>query len=187
MDKCQRPLWTILAACLAAIVLIGPAFAAGNYTLALNPGIAAPPVTDSPAKDIKANPNYTGHLRIYVTEKISRWADYSGVKYDNAFLDFAYEGNLNLPYQGSLTDTILWDGSQLWSDLQASNVRIMAVVFNPDGVLSYSDNQNPHSNPFTAYQADATAAADETETWPNVTDYPGFTHTVFIEEGTRTT
>ncbi len=187
MDKCQRPLWTFLAVCLAAIVLIGSAFAAGNYTLAPSPGTTSAPVINSPAKDIKANPNYTGHLRIYVTEKVSRWADYSGVKYDNAFLDFAYEINLNLPYQGSLTDTVIWDGSQAWSDLQASNVRIIAVAFNPDGVLSYSDDQNPHTNPFTAYQADATAAADETETWANETAYPGFTHTVFIEEGTRTT
>jgi len=187
LNKCQRPLRTFPAVCLAIVIMIGSAFAAGDYTTVASQGETPRPMPVVAARDVQANPNYTGYLRIYVTEKTSRWATYSGTKYNYGFLDFAYGDYLNLAYMESLTDTILWDGSQSWSDLSASNVRIMAVAFSPDGTTRYSDENNPHTNPYTAYPVDAAAAADLTETWPNTSTYPGFTHTVFIEEGTRTT
>lgn len=187
MNHCQRQLWTFLAACLAAVLLIGTAFAAGDYTQAPNSGARQQPLSVVATRDVQDNPDYTGHLRIYITEKSSRWATYSGGKYNYGFLDFAYDDEITLSYLESLTDTVLWDGSGSWSDLTANNVRVIAAVFSSDGTLNYADDENPHTNPYTAYPVDAAAAADLSESWPNETNYPGFTHTVFVEEGTRTT
>jgi thiol-disulfide isomerase/thioredoxin len=119
---------------------------------------------------------YTGRLRVYIAEPVSRWNMYNGAPYHFGFLGFAVNEDISVTdsYQKSVT----WNG-----DVSESNVMVMAVVFNSEPHQGYA--YPPSGNPFTAYYTDATAAATPGTTGYNVVA-DGFSHTVFAEEGTAT-
>lgn len=187
MTTFKKNLSTALTTLLAVVVLYGLVYATVNFSVKPNLDPQARHAVEEPVRDVKANPNYTGTLRIFVTEKVSQVDDYSNTAYDYGFIDFAYDAPLDLPYLDSYTDTITWDGSGV-SGLDFANVRMIAACYNPEGErrYSYPDPPNPPTFPYQAYPVDATAAADLAQTWANQSDYPGFTHTVFIEKGTAT-
>lgn len=120
--------------------------------------------------------SYTGRLRVYVVEPVSRWNMYNGQPYHFGFLGFAVNEQISIEdtYQKSVT----WAG-----DISESNAMVMAVVFNSEPHQGYA--HPPSGHPFTAYYTDATAAATPGNTGYN-TVTTGFTHTVFVEEGTAT-
>jgi hypothetical protein len=50
-----------------------------------------------PQEPMKADgKDLTGRIAIYMIEPTSRWSDYGGSRYHNAFIDWAYNGNFNL-------------------------------------------------------------------------------------------
>ena len=121
---------------------------------------------------------YTGHLRIYIAEKESRWDDDSGKPYHFGFIDYAYNEKLSINYLDTYTDSITWNG-----DVEADNLIVFAAVFNPIANVGYA--YPPETNPFEAHYVDAAAGATTGNTsYNSVTE--DFTHTVFIEEGTAT-
>jgi hypothetical protein len=100
---------------------------------------------------------YTGRLRVFIVEPISRWNNAQGDPYDFAFLDWAINTDIELVPDEVFEDTTTWDGNQNgFSDITRNNIMVIAAVFNSEEHVGYSDPpENLH--PFEAYWADQTA------------------------------
>jgi glutaredoxin len=104
---------------------------------------------------------YGGHVRVYITEKVSSmgWIDTAGQPYTFPFLDYAFNEDLTIPAGDSWTDTIQWDGTAHgFPSITENNIMIIAAVFNDEWHQGYS--YPPSSNPFDAYYVDDAAAFD---------------------------
>jgi len=121
---------------------------------------------------------YTGHLRVYVVEPVSRWKNNNGEPYHFGFLDFAFNDDISIDPQDTLQKSITWEG-----DVTEENVMVIAVVSNSEEHQEYASP--PSDKPFKAYYTDAAAAATPGNTGYNMVT-TGFTHTVFVEEVTAT-
>ena len=83
---------------------------------------------------------YSGYVRGYVTEKISRWNTYNGVPYHHAMIGaFAFNQAISVPAGDSITLTTTWDGSTDFSDLEQSNTKIMVAVYDAGGASGEVD------------------------------------------------
>lgn len=112
---------------------------------------------------------YDGHIRVYVTEKVSRrgWRDSHNRPYEFAFLDYAFDQAIHIDPAESWDDTAAWNGNNHddgygndFGDLAEDNVMVIAAVFNSEWHQGYAypdDPEDPH--PFDAYYVDETAAA----------------------------
>ncbi len=122
--------------------------------------------------------NYTGKLRVFIAEPLSRWNMHDGNPYHFGCLGIPTQTDISIPYHTWYDQNFTWTGS--FSD---NNIMVMAAVYNSEGHTAYS--YPPSSYPFTAHYVDAMAAAN-----PGATGYnqaqTGFTHTVFAEEATAT-
>jgi hypothetical protein len=133
---------------------------------------------------------YTGMIRVYVVEPVSRWNDGDNRPYHNGFLAFVLEDSVHLTETDTLTWELEWDGhdyfdgdDQPFDDVQESNLQVLAAVFNSDGYHGYSDP--PSDYEFTVHEIDACAAANCGSTGYNLlTD--DFTHSVLVEDMTST-
>jgi|GEM_PF-2516114 len=77
---------------------------------------------------------YSGYIRGYVTEKISRWDTNNGVPYHHAMIGgFAFNQAITIPAGDTLSLSTTWDGSSGFSDLVQSNTKIMIAVFDGGG------------------------------------------------------
>lgn len=83
--------------------------------------------------------SYSGVLRVYVVEIVSRYLDYDGNRYPYGFLDFAIESNVNVPAGQSKTESTSWDGAEVtdglgnnYGDIDPKNMVVFAVLFNGD-------------------------------------------------------
>jgi hypothetical protein len=131
---------------------------------------------------------YFCQLKVYVVEPVSRYRDNAGHNYEFGFLDFAIDTALNLEYQVPFNKTVSWDPALNGIDdpIYSDNIKVIAVIFNHmEGFPQYSYivPGYPLGDPFTAYHADACAAAEPGETGYNEVA-GGYTHTVFLEEAT---
>jgi len=137
------------------------------------------PVNDSPDKA-----NYTGTIRVFVSEPEGRWRDDTQRVYEHAFLDFALVTPVSVAYQDTYQQTVTWDASaEGFTAITEDNIEVFAVLYNGAGHTEYSDP--PSGAPFTAHDVDAACCARPGETGYD-TSYGGYTHTVFIEEGSAT-
>ncbi len=132
----------------------------------------------------EATASFEGTLRVYVVEPESRWLDRYGGAYAYGFLDFAMISDL------SLSDSI-WQGTSTWSAATAgfsgvtqNNSMVIAVLFSNIG--EQRDAAPPLEVYYTSYPVQAAAAATPGNPGSNLVS-EGYTHTVFIEEGTATT
>lgn len=115
------------------------------------------------------NETYTGHLRVYLTEVISRWdnpfkaSDGETKPYHYGFLDYVINKDISVPADSNI---IVSDKRQISefsiSDVSAEELFIIAVVFNSESVEKYSYPQD-NLNKFNAYYADN---ADATRVLP---------------------
>jgi PKD repeat protein len=121
---------------------------------------------------------YTGRLRIYVVEPVSRWNMYNQQPYHFGFLGYAFNQDISIGSLDTYQNSITWNG-----DVTEDNAMVIAVVFNSEPHQGYA--HPPSGNPFTAYYNDAAAAATPGNTGYNVVN-DTFTHTVFAEEATAT-
>jgi len=131
-----------------------------------------------------ANPmaNYSGTLRLFVVEKDSRWTDYNGSDYHYAFLDYALDSMISIPYQGQIVINKTWDGTAAgYGDINDTNIVVIAAVFNANAHQAYADP--PAGHPFTGYFNDAAALAKPGVPGDNA-KITGYTHTVLVEEAT---
>ena len=102
--------------------------------------------------------SYSGHLKVYLTEKISRWYDYEGVPYHFSLLDYIIDKDISISANGDDSESDTYDGS----GLDPENLMIMAVIFNSESVekSSYPSEQG---HEFDAHYADATAVTEVVE------------------------
>jgi len=129
--------------------------------------------------------DYTGWVRLFVTESTARWKDYNNNPYHFGFLDFALDSAITLPDQSRFHRVAYWDCTSAgWSGVTENNVTVIAAVYNSEPHLAYSDP--PTGAPFSAYYTDATAAAQPGTADSNNTD-PSSSHTVFVLEASTTT
>ena len=92
---------------------------------------------------------YSGLLRVYLTEKISRWNDYNGSKYLFGFLDYVIDMDISIDSKTSKD----FSESYVASDIDPENIMLIAVVFSSERNQGFSDP--PDGNSFDAYYADA--------------------------------
>lgn len=144
---------------------------------------------DNAAEGISLGSNgralYACNLKIYVVEPVSRYRDYQGHNYEMGFLDFAYDTSLNLDYQVPFSRSLSWDpAANGVSSITENNIMVIAVLFNHLEGFPKIMTDGETNVPFTAYYSDACAAALPGETGYNEAG-GGYTHTVFLEEGTQ--
>jgi len=94
---------------------------------------------------------YTGRLRVYVTEIVSRWADLDGKAYHFGFIDYALDEQIQI----AASDSLILSDLYPIGDLDVDNLQFFAVVFTDDSEQGYSDP--PDGSPFDAYYAEAVA------------------------------
>jgi hypothetical protein len=81
--------------------------------------------------------NYNGHLHLYVTEINSTfWKDQYGDPYTFAFLDYAFNQNININSGGTFVNSIYWDGIDYndgygnnFENITQDNIMVIAAVF----------------------------------------------------------
>ena len=108
---------------------------------------------------------YTGHIRAYVVEIVSRWKDYASEDYHHGFLDYVFDQDITIPAGETYETSTIWDGSS-WDnpDLTLDNIQVVLAVFNSEWHQGYSDP--PSGNPFDAYYVDETVAATPSTSTP---------------------
>lgn len=137
-----------------------------------------------PAVDKDAKVNYDGRLRVFVVEPTSRWSDYDYKKYHYGFLSFAVDTPVSIPYLETANIQKVWDGNNYnFGNITEDNIMVIAVLYNKDSVIAYSDP--PSAAPYYSHYVDAAAAATPGHTGAD-TSTANSTHTTFIEEGTAT-
>jgi hypothetical protein len=133
---------------------------------------------------VKANAAYEGGVTVYVVEKTSRWTDGNGVHYGFGFLDFGAIEAISIDNKDRWSGDFTWNPSAAgYGDVTSGNIMVIAVVTTDTAVMT--DAAPPEGYWFNAYYVDAAAAATPGKPGENETA-AGFTHTVFIEEGTET-
>ena len=110
--------------------------------------------TDSFTSNILVKNNedneYTGRLRVYLTEIISRWTGPEGEPYYFGFLDYIVNEDISISANNNKSFLKTRD----ISDLDPENLMIVAAVFNSEKKQGYSD-PDKEGNPFDAYYVDA--------------------------------
>jgi len=111
------------------------------------------------------NETYSGQLKVYLTEKISRWPNLHKtsegkiVPYHYGFLDFVIDEETSVDSKGETTVT---DKRKLTdfaiSDLYPEELTLIAVMFSSESEKEYSSP--PSDGEFDAYYADAANATD---------------------------
>ena len=76
---------------------------------------------------------YFGHLRVYVTEIVSRWNDQKGNPYHYAFLDYAFNKYVRIQAGDTYTETAIWDGSathgnRTYGDIVPDNIMVIGAI-----------------------------------------------------------
>ncbi|MCD6467763.1 MAG: hypothetical protein J7L32_00395 [Thermoplasmata archaeon] len=74
------------------------------------------------------------HIRVYITEIVSRWNDADGHPYHFALLGFALNKNINVPGGETYQETTTWDGSAHgYDDITQDNIKVIATIFDTNG------------------------------------------------------
>ena len=98
----------------------------------------------------KEDETYNGRLRVYLTEKISRWSGPEGDPYHFGLFDYLIDKEISINANGNDTFQEIRD----ISTLDPENLMVIGVVFNSEKKQGYSDP--PYNKyPFDAYYADA--------------------------------
>jgi len=146
--------------------------------------VSAPGIEGSPKTINIIQPHsepYSGRIRIYMTEHISRYNMNNGEPYHFGFLDFSFNDTFTVDVGRKIDTTITWSHE----GITQTNIFAIAAVFNDSGYQQVSNNPYTPIHYFTAYNVDACAGANYSEDWPN-TAVGNFTHTVLAEKGTAT-
>jgi len=108
---------------------------------------------------------YTGQLKVYLTEKTSRWgnthktSEGKTVPYHYGFLDFVIDEEASIESKGKTTVTNKRKLTEFAiSDLYPEDFTLIAVMFSSESVNKYSFP--PDQGEFDAYYADAADAAE---------------------------
>jgi hypothetical protein len=98
---------------------------------------------------------YNGILRVYLTEKVSRWSGPEGQPYHFGFLDYLRKQEIHLDAGGNSS----YNNEMDLSDLDPENLMVIAAVFNSEKKQGFSDPPN-NEYPFDAYYTDAVEGSE---------------------------
>ena len=102
---------------------------------------------------------YTGRLRVYLTEIVSRWNQANSESYHYAFVDYIINKEISIEGKGNTT---LTDKRKITefavSDLLPEELMIVTVIFSSESVKADSFPASDKHGEFYAYFADATNA-----------------------------
>ena len=102
---------------------------------------------------------YTGRLRVYLTEIISRWNQANTEPYHYAFLDYIIDKKISIAGKGDITETDKRNITEFAvPDLEPEELMIVAVIFSSESVKADSWPAGDKYGEFDAYFADATSA-----------------------------
>jgi len=106
---------------------------------------------------------YVGHLRVYVTEIVSRWNDEDGDPIPYALLDFALNKYVSIPAGETYTETATFDGKEdhagnTYGDIDMENIQIVGSVAHWMPHLQKNPWDMPKPSRFLAQFTDQTAA-----------------------------
>lgn len=102
---------------------------------------------------------YTGKIRVYLTEIISRWNQANSEPYHFALVDYIIEEDINIPANGNITVEDKRKISEFAvPDLLPEELFIIAVIFNSESTKRDSFPADPSKGEFDAYFAEATKA-----------------------------
>ena len=162
-----------LACCLTMFVLTGVTSdqKAGEFTDNIN------------NSELSSNRDvFIGVLRITMAEVVSRFQGNDG-PLKNGFLDFALTTDLTLNDGDSILINTTWDAAAGWTDVAPYNLMAVASLVNSEYIgTGYSEP--PDGHPYMIYPIDAAASATISNNQFNVVS-ADFSHTVYVEEGTR--
>jgi hypothetical protein len=129
---------------------------------------------------------YTGTARLYLVEPVGRWLDDLNQVYYQGFLDFPLIAPVNLDDGEIMYRSASWDAKEDDSIgfILETNIEVIAAVFNSEAILK--DAYPPDGYWFNAHYVDASAWATPGNPGTSEPALAGYTHNVFIEEGTRT-
>jgi hypothetical protein len=98
----------------------------------------------------KEDATYNGQLRVYLTEKISRWSGSEGDPYHFGFLEYLIDEEISINANENATFQEIRD----ISDLDPENLMAIGAVFNSEKKQGFSDP--PYNKyPFDVYYVDA--------------------------------
>jgi thiol-disulfide isomerase/thioredoxin len=109
--------------------------------------------------------SYSGNLKVYVAEVVSRYLGYDGEPSSFGFLDFAIDSDVSVGAADSKTESTTWDGETVsdelgneFGDINPDNIIIFAALYNGDRATLLDRHQESSMYP-TLYFADEAAAA----------------------------
>jgi hypothetical protein len=105
--------------------------------------------------DNKEDETYNGRLRVYLTEKISRWSGPKGEPYHFGFLDYLTNQEISINKNANTT----FNETRDISKMDPENLMVIAAVFNSEKHQTYS-NPTDKKNRFDAYYADAAEGSE---------------------------
>ena len=127
--------------------------------------------------------SYVGTTKISIVEVYSRWKDNDGYNYENAHLWYPLNGPINIPDLSTWDTTVYWNSLLTGLTLDSDNLAAVGAVFKD--TYDVVDAYPPNGYWFSSYYSDASATAYVGRFGQNMTP-SGYTHSVYIEEGTAT-
>jgi hypothetical protein len=122
-------------------------------------------------------------VRVFVVEPTSRYLDHDNFNFGYGVLDIPIDESVTLENEVPYTHGVTWDGAAAgFGDITEGNIMVIAVVSTADSYTGYSDP--PSNGPFDVHEVQASAAALPGETGTEDAN-GGYTHTVFMVEGTQ--
>ena len=109
--------------------------------------------------------SYSGNLKVYVAEVVSRYLGYDGEPSSFGFLDFAIDSDVSVGSADTKTESTTWDGESVsdelgndYGDINPDNIIIFAALYNGDRAMIIDRHQDSSKYP-NLYFADEAAAA----------------------------
>ena len=108
--------------------------------------------------------SYFGHLRVFVTEIVSRWVNQKGQPFHYAFLDYAFNKYVSIPAGETYKETTTWDGNadhggETFGDITPDNIMVIGSIAHWMPHLEKNPWTQPKPYRFFAQYTDQTAAA----------------------------
>jgi len=107
--------------------------------------------------------SYLGHLRVYVTEIVSRWNNQKGDPFRYALIDYAFNKYVSIPAGETYEETTTWDGTanhggSTFEDITPGNIMVIGSVSHWLPHLEKNPWTEPSPYRFFAQYTDQTAA-----------------------------
>jgi len=118
---------------------------------------------------------YSGFIRVYITEIVSRYYTYYGNPYHFGFLDFAFNKEITIDAGGFYQDNVTWNGNEHedshgddFGDIESDNIQLVLEIFNTDNdgyvdetvMARITDNNNPPNAPSDPEPSDGETDVD---------------------------